>query len=74
MQGKNILNLTPDELAELTFQPAIELRGKNITIRTEEIDVLSFVKILIEEGAFVQILSTHNFSESEVTSFDFELE
>ena len=74
LQGKNILNLTPDELAELTFQPAIELRGKNITIRTEEIDVLSFVKILIEEGAFVQIFSTHNFSESEVTSFDFELE
>lgn len=58
-----IHSLGPSELEQLAFDVSIEQREKELILTTDEVDVAAFFKILILEGAKVEMFSRHDYPE-----------
>jgi Flp pilus assembly CpaE family ATPase len=52
-------SLRPAELAQFRYDISSEQKGDKIVITTDEYDVSGFLKILIDEGARVEVYSAH---------------
>ncbi len=58
-----IHNLGPSDLEQFAFDISIEQKENELILTTDEIDVAAFFKILILEGAKVEIFSRHDYPE-----------
>ncbi len=57
--------LSPYELEHFLYDTNTQVEGNKIVVRTEEFDVSAFLKLMITEGAKVEIYSAHYYPESE---------
>lgn len=60
----NIGSLGPNELEQFAYDVSIEQNEKELVFKTDEVDVAAFFKILIHEGAKVEIFSRHEYEEN----------
>jgi hypothetical protein len=63
LQRLRIHHLTPAELDQFRYDANIELRGPVLILKTDEVDVSAFLKLLISAGARVEIFSGHTHPE-----------
>ncbi len=56
-------NLSFADLENFAYEHGIEVKGETLTVSTDEIEVLGFLKLLIDDGARVEIYSAHEWSE-----------
>jgi hypothetical protein len=61
----NVMSLSPVELEQFAYDISVELRGNDIVLTTEEIDISAFIKILFDRGARIEVYSAHNHPDSE---------
>ena len=61
----NVHSISPTELEQFAFDVRVELKGEIIDVRTDEIDVSAFLKVLIDKGARVEVYSAHDYPEKE---------
>jgi hypothetical protein len=54
----------PAELEQFNYDVAVEQKGKDVVLRTDETDVSAFLKLLIERGARVEVYSGHDYPEA----------
>ncbi len=59
----NIGSVGYSELEQLLYDVSLKQEGKELRIDTDEIDVSVFMKILVLEGAKVEVFSGHNYDE-----------
>ncbi len=59
----NIHSLSPSDLEQLVFDVSIELQEKELVFSTDEVDVAAFIKILILEGAKIEMFSKHDYPD-----------
>lgn len=59
LSSLNTASLRPAELAQFRYDISSEQKGEKIVITTDEYDVSGFLKILIDEGARVEVYSAH---------------
>jgi hypothetical protein len=59
-----IYNVGPSELEQFNYDVDVDLRESEIVIKTEEIDVSAFLKILIDKGARVEVYSGHDYPDT----------
>jgi hypothetical protein len=58
--------VSPSDIADFAFLDAsIERRGKELRFRTDDVDIGGFVKLMVNNGAKVQIYSAHNHPETD---------
>ena len=57
----NIRTLGPAELEQFAYDVDVEVKGNEVVVTTEEIDVSAFLKVLIEKGARIEIYSAHDY-------------
>lgn len=57
-------SLGPAELEQFGYEASVRLEGNQITVKTEEIDVSAFLKVLIDHGARVEIYSAHDYPDA----------
>jgi len=57
-------NLGPSEVEQFAYDFGIKKEAKQLVITSEESDVSAFFKILIDNGAHVEIYSAHNEPET----------
>ncbi len=50
----------PAELDQFTYDIRSETKGKTVVITTDEIEVSAFLKLLLNQGARVEVYSAHN--------------
>lgn len=55
----------PTELAQLRYDVSQEVKDNAIIFKTDEIDISAFMKILIENGARVELYSAHDYPDPE---------
>ncbi len=58
-----IHSIEPGELEQLSNPFSFELKESTLVIDTEEIDVSAFLKLMIDNGARVEIYSRHDYPE-----------
>jgi hypothetical protein len=55
----NLHSLGPTELEQFLYDVTVKLEGKDVVIRTEEIEVSAFLKVLVDGKAKVEVYSAH---------------
>lgn len=68
--GKNMLDLLvrlnfvtigPSELEQFAYDVAVNVRGNDIVVTTEEVDVSAFLKVMFNAGARIEVYSAHDY-------------
>jgi hypothetical protein len=53
-------SLGPVDVEQFRYEYSLERDGTEISIRTEELDVQGFLKVMVDKGARVEIFSAHD--------------
>jgi hypothetical protein len=64
LRDKEIYNLGPSELEQFLYDTRTRVEGDKIILTTEESEVSAFLKLMVSEGAKVEIYSAHNYPDS----------
>ena len=58
-------NLSPSDISDFAnFNPSIERVGKILRFRSDDVEIGAFVKLMVHEGAKVQVYSTHDYPDA----------
>lgn len=57
----NISNIGPDELEQFAYEIKVKVDENQIIITTDEIEVSAFLKVLVDNGARVEVYSAHDY-------------
>lgn len=60
----NIASIRPAELEQFAYDVSLDLKGDQIVLTTEEIDVSAFLKVFVENGARIEVFSAHDYPGS----------
>lgn len=63
LQKHNLVLVAPEELEQFTYDISVELNCQDIVVTTDESEVSAFLKILIENGAMVEVYSAHDYPD-----------
>jgi hypothetical protein len=63
--GRLNVHLGPAELEQFAYDVTVEVEDSQVLVTTDEIDVSAFLKVLIENGARVEVYSAHYYPENE---------
>jgi hypothetical protein len=65
LQEVNIHSVRPAEFEQLNYNIHVELKGKEIRVTTDEIEISAFLKILFDKGAKIEVYSAHDYPDEE---------
>ena len=57
-------SVQPSELNQFSYDISTKIENKNIIITTDEMDISAFLKILIDNGAKVEVYSAHDYKDT----------
>lgn len=60
----NLMTIGPSELEQFSYDVSVEREDNTLVLRTDEVDVSAFLKLLIDRGARVEIFSAHEYPEA----------
>jgi len=60
-QRVEVHTIRPEEVEQFSYEVTVKVDGKNVVLTTEEMDVSVFLKVLIDEGARVEVYSAHKY-------------
>lgn len=55
--------LSPDEIDQFRYDASLSVEGERLVIRTDEVDVSGFLKVMLDRGAKVEVFSAHDHPE-----------
>ncbi|MAX25691.1 MAG: hypothetical protein CMJ19_14420 [Phycisphaeraceae bacterium] len=61
----NIMSLGPQELEQFTYDVKVEEKGSKIVVTTDEIEISAFLKVLLDQGACIEVFSAHDHPDRE---------
>jgi hypothetical protein len=59
-----IYSLGPAELEQFAYDVTVEVKGDQVAVRTDEYDVSAFLKVLLDNGARIEVYSAHDYPET----------
>lgn len=65
LRETNCYSLSPSELEHFLYDTHTQVKGDKIILTTEESDVSAFFKLMINNGAKVEIYSAHDYPDAE---------
>jgi hypothetical protein len=65
LSASKIYNVGPAELEQLNYEVNVTVRGNDVVITTDEIEVSAFLKILVDKGARVEVYSAHYYPDTD---------
>lgn len=70
LERHRIYSLVPREQDELAYDFSVKLKGADLVVRTEEIDVMALLKVLIDRDARIEIYSAHAYGDDDLAGTD----
>jgi hypothetical protein len=60
----NLFHLSPADVSDFAFwNPSIELAGRTLRFRSDDVEIGGFVKLMVDKGAKVQVYSAHEYPD-----------
>ena len=63
LRSKNIHYLSPSELTQFRYDVSFKRKGNQIRFTSDEQDVSAMLKLMLMEGAKVEVFSAHDYPE-----------
>jgi hypothetical protein len=57
--------LAPSELEQFLYEFTSKVEGERVILATEESDISAFIKLMVNEGAKIEIFSAHDYPDAE---------
>lgn len=54
-----LYSIAPEELEQFVYDVNVTRNGNSVVIKTDEVDVLAYLKVLLDKGARVEVFSAH---------------
>lgn len=61
LRETRLYTVNPSDLEQFEYDARVELKGNDVVVTTDEVDVSSFLKVFLEKGARVEIFSAHDY-------------
>jgi len=65
LQKVKVHSIGPAELEQFAYDVTIKVKNNELVLTTEETDVSAFLKVLIDNGARVEVYSAHDYPETD---------
>jgi hypothetical protein len=59
--GRLNVSIGPNELEQFSYDVKIEVKGSDIILKTDELDISAFLKVLFLKGARIEVYSAHDY-------------
>jgi len=63
MKSVGIHSIGPAEFEQFAYDVSVDLEGSEVHVRTDEVDISAFLKVLVDNGACVEVYSAHDYPE-----------
>jgi hypothetical protein len=60
----NVASIGPQELEQFAYEATIKMEGDKIILKTEEMDISAFLKVMFNLGARIEIYSAHDYPDT----------
>jgi len=61
----NVYIIAANEFEQFTYDFSVRVDGDRVVLTTDESDVSAFLKVLVNQGARVEVYSAHNYPDTE---------
>ena len=61
----NIFMIGPTELEQFAYDVHVKVEGTKVVLTTDESDVSAFFKVLLDQGARVEMYSAHHYGDTD---------
>jgi len=65
LKKANIYIIGANEFEQFAYDYGLKLDGSKVVLTTDESDVSAFLKVLVHQGAKVEVYSAHNYPDAE---------
>ena len=65
LEKLDFYNVEPNEFQQFASDVSVKLKGNQLVLSTDEADVSAFLKVLIRNGARVEVYSAHDWPDKE---------
>lgn len=62
--GRLNVSIAPQEIEQFAYEVDVTIQGKDLVLTTEELDISAFLKVMLQEGARIEVYSAHNYPDS----------
>ena len=63
LREEKVYDIAPAEFEQFRYDVSVDQREGEVFVRTDEVDISAFLKVLIDKGARVEIYSAHDYPE-----------
>lgn len=61
----NVALIGPEELEQFLYDANVEVEGSKIIVKTDEIDISAFLKVMFNRGARIEVYSAHEYPDTQ---------
>ncbi|WP_334191178.1 DUF6375 family protein (plasmid) [Synechococcus elongatus PCC 11801] len=61
----NAVTLGTSELEQFSYEVSVKSKGSDLVVTTEEYDISAFLKVMLLQGARIEVYSAHDHPDSE---------
>lgn len=65
LRKTNVHILGPAELEQFAYEVTVRVQDNRVVVTTEEAEVSAFLKVLLDQGARVEVYSAHEYPDTE---------
>lgn len=65
LQKVKVHSIGPAELEQFAYDVRVKVENNEVVLTTDEIDVSAFLKVLLDNGARVEVYSAHDYPNTE---------
>jgi hypothetical protein len=64
LRAADLYSLGPSELEQFSYDATVKVKGSEVIVKTDEVDVSAFLKVLLDKGARIEVYSAHEYPDT----------
>jgi hypothetical protein len=58
------VSIGPQEVEQFAYEVSVEVKGNDLVLTTEELDISAFLKVMFMKGARIEVYSAHDYPDT----------
>lgn len=64
LRAADLYSLGASELEQFSYDATVKVKGSEVIVKTDEVDVSAFLKVLLDKGARIEVYSAHEYPDT----------